>query len=345
MKEDKARLLELDALRGIAALLVVFFHYTMNRSQAEYGFKLGVTGTDLFFIISGFVIFLSLTQKPSWKQFVVNRFARLYPAYWVCVTITMMLMLFSNHQDPKEFILITWLGNLTMLQHYLNFYDLDGPYWTLIIELLFYGFILSVFLLKKMDKILVIGSVFLLFCLFYNYVLQNKAGFLFDIIKDKFPLVNHFPLFFAGILFYKIKFEERSLKYYAGVAACFVVAFSLFESSGRSNQYINIYEYLFILFLYFLIWMLYVNDKLSFIVNKQTLFLGKISYSLYLIHQFIGTKIIIRYFVDRNISFWIGAIAALCVSICIAALVTFCVERPCVNYFKRRMEAGVPVAL
>lgn len=53
------RYTELDALRGIAALMVVFFHFTMDRPQGQMGFKLGVTGVDLFFIISGFVIFMS----------------------------------------------------------------------------------------------------------------------------------------------------------------------------------------------------------------------------------------------------------------------------------------------
>ena len=64
---------ELDALRGIAALFVVLFHFTLNRPEAEYGLKLGVTGVDLFFIISGFVIFMSLTNINSSKEFIVNR--------------------------------------------------------------------------------------------------------------------------------------------------------------------------------------------------------------------------------------------------------------------------------
>ena len=64
---------ELDALRGIAALFVVFFHFTMGREGLNTFFKLGTTGVDLFFIISGFVIFMSLQKISKGRDFVINR--------------------------------------------------------------------------------------------------------------------------------------------------------------------------------------------------------------------------------------------------------------------------------
>ena len=50
----------LDALRGIAAVMVVMFHLTIASGEPNYGLHLGVTGVDLFFIISGFVIFIRI---------------------------------------------------------------------------------------------------------------------------------------------------------------------------------------------------------------------------------------------------------------------------------------------
>ena len=70
---NRIRLLELDALRGIAALMVVLFHFTMDRPEMNLGFKYGVTGVDFFFIISGFVIFLTLSNTKNWKDFVQKR--------------------------------------------------------------------------------------------------------------------------------------------------------------------------------------------------------------------------------------------------------------------------------
>ncbi len=65
----KARLAELDALRGIAALAVVVFHYTVKAPEilprvvtVDHGFALGNYGVQLFFAISGFVIFMTVLE-------------------------------------------------------------------------------------------------------------------------------------------------------------------------------------------------------------------------------------------------------------------------------------------
>src|ERR1044072_9360250 len=101
-----SRIKELDALRGIAALMVVFFHYTFWRPQAKLGFNLGTTGVDLFFMISGFVIFMSLLHINQSKEFVINRISRLYPGYWACVTFTFIALSVYRHSGfPKAELL------------------------------------------------------------------------------------------------------------------------------------------------------------------------------------------------------------------------------------------------
>lgn len=67
-KTQLSRYEELDALRGIAALMVVLFHFTMYRQETKFGFKLGTTGVDLFFLISGFVIIMSLIKIKNSKD-------------------------------------------------------------------------------------------------------------------------------------------------------------------------------------------------------------------------------------------------------------------------------------
>src|SRR5689334_5092656 len=87
------RLLELDALRGIAVLGVMFFHYTTLYMSAYdptptlFDFCFGQHGIHLFFIISGFVIYMTL-EKSSPMDFIVSRFSRLYPAYWAGILLT-----------------------------------------------------------------------------------------------------------------------------------------------------------------------------------------------------------------------------------------------------------------
>ncbi len=128
---------ELDALRGLAALAVVAFHYTTFYQQEQghvlplgFGFPAGNYGVHLFFMISGFVIFMTLERTRTAMDFVVSRFSRLFPAYWAAMAITMVVVFTLGM--PKQRIGIADLAaNLTMLQGFLGFDNLDGSYWTL----------------------------------------------------------------------------------------------------------------------------------------------------------------------------------------------------------------------
>lgn len=99
-KNSLFRIVELDAVRGVAALMVVLCHYTTWHVQSVgfsstvpfFEFWEGKFGVYLFFIVSGFVIFLTLEKCDNIKSFIVSRVVRLYPAYWVCLIITFSLL-------------------------------------------------------------------------------------------------------------------------------------------------------------------------------------------------------------------------------------------------------------
>src|SRR5262250_3203475 len=77
----KSRLEELDVLRGLAALAVVVFHYSGHATRYFTGFPfhftVGLHGVELFFVISGFVIFMTLERTARLRDFAVSRFSRL----------------------------------------------------------------------------------------------------------------------------------------------------------------------------------------------------------------------------------------------------------------------------
>src|SRR5690348_11363931 len=102
------RLYEIDALRIIAAVAVVVYHYTFADfaggltmtafPQISPVTRYGYLGVDLFFVISGFVCLLTaLNRKPH--QFVISRIVRLYPAYWVAVTLTTVAVVLLDHDN------------------------------------------------------------------------------------------------------------------------------------------------------------------------------------------------------------------------------------------------------
>lgn len=336
------RIEELDALRGIAALLVLLFHFTMGRPEANLGFKMGTTGVDLFFIISGFVIFMSISKIANSKDFIINRISRLYPTYWAAVTFSFLLIVFISVIRIGNFSEIhfrTYVGNMTMFQFYLLIPDIEQPYWTMIVEMLFYISILFLFHFKLLKYINIIGLTFtilpvILTQLFFDILLVQQ-------IIYWIPLLQFIPLFFAGTIFYKIYSSKTKLvKQYAMLVSCLTCQILLFNYSGRSKDYIIQTEYAAMLFIFFGLFILFVNGKMVFMVSKATLFFGKISFPLYLIHQFISIKIIIPFLTDKlHINFWIASIAvALPVVVLLATGITYFVEIPMGKSMKKKLQ-------
>jgi peptidoglycan/LPS O-acetylase OafA/YrhL len=144
------RLHGVDALRGVAALMVMLFHFTTRYDQkfthiAEPLFAVpwGYLGVNLFFMVSGFVIFMTLDRVSRPMDFLVSRFSRLYPAYWAAASLTFAtLCLFP--EIGKSISLRNALGNGLMFEGLFGIPPIDGVYWTLEVELLFYW---SMFLL------------------------------------------------------------------------------------------------------------------------------------------------------------------------------------------------------
>lgn len=329
---------ELDALRGIAALLVVFYHFTMNRPEAELGFELGITGVDLFFIISGFVIYRSIENARNGLDFVINRVSRLFPTYWTCVSFTFVMYCLHKTLPFTLDDLFLFLGNLSMFQFYLKINHLDEPYWTMIVEMLFYIGMLLLFhfkLLKYLNYFAIGLIIFVLMSSWLNIWMLNRIVFWI-------PILQFAPLFFSGTLYYKIFTEkDKLITRYVLIFFCLVCQVLLFDYVGRSRYAIDHYQYLIMLIIYFTCFTLFVNNKLFFIVNKLTLFLGKISFALYLVHYFVSYHYIIPFLTETlQINFWIAAFLIACPTvILLAALITYFVEIPLGKKMKEGLRA------
>lgn len=328
---SKPRFQELDALRGIAALLVVFFHHTMSRDEAALGFKFGTTGVDLFFIISGFVITMSLSHVKSGVDFIINRITRLYPTYWACVTCTLILIQLVHYfwrNEPVDIYWTEYFANLSMFQYYLNFNDLDGPYWTMILELGFYAFMLLLFLTKTLKYMPYIGLLcsVMMVVLFRFYPIEKVL-----LVKEYAPFLTYIPLFTLGVLCYRI--YHKTINRFSGYSLfvlLLICQMFLYGLAGRSAAFITQLDYIFILSIYGLLFGLFIKGKLEFIIWKPLLFLGKISFALYLIHQYLSIDLIIpALYYDYHWTFWQASLGvALPCSILLATLITFSVEIP-----------------
>ncbi len=146
------RLAYLDALRGIAALMVVFTHLYVPVVGHVWVFAqlidVGKLGVLWFFMISGVVIPYSLKPGPNGAQrFLISRFMRLYPAYWLSLLLFVAMLKLTGAPMPSFARVV---ANLSMVQAALGFDDVIGLYWTLFIELVFYGLCLTLFVGGKL---------------------------------------------------------------------------------------------------------------------------------------------------------------------------------------------------
>jgi len=149
------RLAALDALRGVAALLVVVQHggeqlWSGFRSFTGGAVQLGQLGVMAFFLVSGFVIPLSLERGRSLRRFVLTRVSRLYPAYWLSLLAVLAAWQAGRFQVPHPFGTdpAAWAVEATMLQAFSGVPNLQGQYWSLAFELIFYSIAAVLFVLR-----------------------------------------------------------------------------------------------------------------------------------------------------------------------------------------------------
>lgn len=141
---DAVRFSELDGLRGLAAAAVMIYHLS-GRSRYEgepplfFSMPWGAYGVQLFFMISGFVILMSARRAKRPRDFFVSRVSRLYPPYWIAVSVTALLA-FGVGVPTYHGDLNCWgiVANYTMLQRWMGVPNVDEVYWTLGVELQFY---------------------------------------------------------------------------------------------------------------------------------------------------------------------------------------------------------------
>jgi peptidoglycan/LPS O-acetylase OafA/YrhL len=154
----------LDLIRFASALSVAVFHMffwswagvysTIDQTNHLFGAAanfqqwaaltwFGWVGVEVFFVISGFVIAQSANTSSPMK-FLAGRMLRLYPAVWVCATATLAVLYFVA-RDPLSVLLGPYLKSLLLVP---RSRWIDGVYWTLAVEILFYALVFLILFFK-----------------------------------------------------------------------------------------------------------------------------------------------------------------------------------------------------
>ena len=140
----------LDGLRGYAALVVVLFHLSPSVIGPDAHMAvfrvidLGKYGVLLFFLVSGYVIPMSLERHGSLRRFWTGRLFRIYPAYLVAIVLVVVTTA-SVPAVLRTETVASVLAHATMLSDPLGLRGAVRPFWTLSYEMVFYLVVAGLF--------------------------------------------------------------------------------------------------------------------------------------------------------------------------------------------------------
>jgi peptidoglycan/LPS O-acetylase OafA/YrhL len=361
------RLAFADLLRGIAALVVVIGHFTvlyltapdvvslvtMGEPSAKVMlpqiatdlielFNLPSMGVAVFFLISGFVIPLSL-EGTTTRGYLLKRFLRIFPTYWVALALGIVATFVSAAfwSKPVTHDHIDYFSNTFLIANLFGRFDILSVAWTLQIEMKFYLLAPIIYLALKRGTVLPLLLCGLaVVCVFWNATAfcNNVDVACWDHYRFSARMfwedAMHMVYMLMGSLFYA---HYRKLipnwQVIGGVAflfGCYNAA-ALAMPIPKGGQHL---PYL---------WGLIIFGSLYALRHRITLtrpfrFLADISYSLYVIHPLVG-YVTMRLLMAAGLPYFPAFAVALALVIGIAWMMHLYVEVPMIALGKRLSSA------
>lgn len=306
------RIREIDFLRGLAVLLVVFFHYP----SIPYLNKVGYIGVDLFFVLSGYLI-SSLLFKEYIKfgnvksvHFLIRRGFKIYPLFYFFIALSIITKLcFHEAIKPLELF-----GELTFTRNFTG--GFWAHTWTLCVEEHFYFFIAIAMLyikrqnlynVKKVNKAFLFIFIFSMAIELINAVAEGMAGtnyFLNDWARQVQTQYCFDSLLYGVFISYNLHFNKKQLEGIFRKHAQWLTSISiliLLTIPGFRNSYFSPLKNALLYISFGNILLLFLTGLVSFsniknsavklIVNAFAK-VGVYSYAVYLFHPFIRDYVI-----------------------------------------------------
>lgn len=289
----KKNIKSLTGIRGIAAVLVVFYHL-LHHSVSITFLQNGYLSVDLFFILSGFIMmyvhksdFEEGVTVNKYVSFIGSRIVRVWPAYILWLSLNIIL-LFKHNNAPS---MIQTFANFFMIQNWMLSKSIVGTGWSLSVEFFVYFFfpIICFIFSRGRKNILITLAICLSSIVFISiYKIKFITG-----TQDSFSgpmdlisydgtgaLIRGLSEFSLGVSSFFV-FRYMSSKDRISNITCFLSLVAIIVSMLNKS-----YDILFIVSSFFLIPSLASSSNLitKIIGSRVPFFLGKISYSLYLCH-------------------------------------------------------------
>lgn len=328
------RLYNLDLLRLVSALTVLAFHYGFRMAISGEGGGVGFpelapvamwfdTGLMVFFVISGYVIALSAQDRSAF-DFAVGRFARLWPTFVVSATVTALVLLAWPVAGIPDPTLPQWLAQFIMISRLAGQPFMDGAYWTIAYEIIFYGW---VFLLLAAGWF---RNGWRIAVLAWLAISAGNEFFLHSGAVTKLFITEYSGFFAFGLILFhaRQRFDGKAAGLLAlallwAVASTYVVEPRMVEQYGVHRAFWGVGLTGIVatgaVALAALLPALPIRPALAY-------GLGALTYPLYLLHQHIGYAVFTRFATPDNR--WLVATLLIAALLCAAWLIATLVEPP-----------------
>lgn len=354
-KMRQGSLLSVQAVRAIAALMVVFYHGSaLVRLRFSYDvhdyFWWCYSGVDTFFVLSGFIIVYSTLCQHNllrW-EFLARRLVRIYPVYWAAILFVIALsslgQIFKVNADSNTLHAMSNTSISNLLGAFLlipKSSEIIKVAWTLSYEMTFYLLFAWLFFKNRTHFFYVMfaWSLTSLIAAFYFRVDYSNTDS--PILALLNPIMIEFLLgCFAAYFFYNIKpsFLIKTVAALGLILGLYFLSDTIDKSYLRdiptTNQYFRFAQYGVPSFM-ILIGMLYLPIKYP----KVLLFLGDASYSIYLFHYpilgIIAKLLLASGILVTNI-IWFEIFISISVGVC--CLVYWFIEKPLLDFGKREIK-------
>ena len=288
----------IQSLRAFSVLIVFLYHLNFEI------FSKGYLGVDIFFVISGYVISqriykdFALYKKILVKNFFIRRFKRIFPLLFIFILIILFFFIIFGpvtHLTSNlytSFFSIFGISNLYFLSKKTNYFDtvFDDPLghtWSLGVEEQFYfvyPFILyAIFSIYKKNwekKIILIFFTVSILCIISSFYFSRHAP----------EIVFYFPFFrfwefLAGCIVFFVSIKQKINKNFYSIIFFILIVILLFINFSKDETF-YILTNLVIVILVCLLILFYNSNSANKIIfeNKILIFIGNISFSLYLWH-------------------------------------------------------------
>jgi peptidoglycan/LPS O-acetylase OafA/YrhL len=291
-----SRFLAMEGVRAFAVIAIFFVHFISNTSvklyhldfdnvlfseiadpfiKLQYILFSSHWAVDVFFLLSGFLIFKIITKEPfNFYRFIVNRFSRIYPAF---AASTVIVILYAIYLGKFHFELGQFLANLVFLNGVkeLKVEPYSVVTWSLFFEFSFYlTFPLFILLFKQLSIPITRNLIITL------------GGLVAVVLFSVNPFYIRFVMFFAGVYMAMSSTEQlknvSKLISDASVIMLFFLSILIFTFTLQFKYFMPVFIFTCYFFVVKSVWGGGVLNRTFSLTLMR--YLGNISYSFYLFH-------------------------------------------------------------